>query len=518
MKADAEHWSDLFGRPLTRRALLRVGRDLAACMALSALPGEGAQDTAQPTMPFLWGVASGDPAADGVVLWTRVAPAAGNRRSVSVRWEISENERFSRIVRTGSSLAPAQLGHSVHAEVAGLRPDREYWYRFIAAGHTSTVGRTRTAPAPSASLDKLDFAFASCQNYEHGYFTAFRHLAGEDIDFLIHLGDYIYEKRFSPNLTVREIAAGEVFTLRDYRERYALYRTDADLQASHAACAWIVTTDDHEVANNYAGAIPERPVPRSEFLLRRAAAYQAYYEFMPLRRASMPSGPGMQLFRRLRFGNLADFHVLDTRQYRSDQACGDGRKVRCPESLAANRTMMGPVQERWLERGLRSSRARWNVLANQVMVTQTKVVQGDQELFGMDRWDGYPAAQQRLLRLLASARRANPVVITGDVHSNWVADLKEDYDDRSSAVVSSEFVGTSITSGGDGSDAASPALKVNPHLKFFNNRRGYVRVTLTPARWRADYRVVPYVSKPDAPIETRSSWTVAAGTPGAEPT
>ncbi len=517
MKADPERWYDLFGRRVSRRDVLRIGRDVAACIALSALTGEGGQDVAEPADPFLWGVASGEPAPDGVVLWTRVARPKGSRRSVSVRWEISENDRFTRIVRRGSSLAPASLGHSVHAEVAGLRPGREYWYRFMAAGHASPVGRTRTAPAQAAALGELDFAFASCQNYEHGYFTALRHLASEDLDFVVHLGDYIYERRFSPNLTVREIAAGEVFSLDDYRDRYALYRRDADLQAAHRACPWIVTTDDHEVANNYAGMIPERPVPRAQFALRRAAAYQAYYEFLPLRRVSAPGGSGMQLFRRLRFGSLADLHVLDTRQYRSDQACGDGRKVRCPESLAADRTMMGPVQERWLERGLRSSRARWNVLANQVMVTQTKFVQGDQELFGMDRWDGYPAAQRRLLRLLASARRANPVVITGDVHTNWVADLKEDYDDPAAPIVSSEFVGTSITSGGDGNDAPSPALKLNPHLKFFSNRRGYVRVKVTPERWRADYRVVPYVSKPGAPIETRGSWVVAAGKPGAEP-
>lgn len=516
MKADPQHWYDLFGRTLSRRDVLRVGRDLAACIAFSALPGEGAQDSPTTSMPFAWGVASGDPGPDGVVLWTRLARPQGSRRSVSVRWEVSEDERFSRIARSGTSLAPAQLGHSVHAEVLGLRPGRQYWYRFIAGGHTSPVGRTRTAPTLAAAVEDLGFAFASCQNYEHGYFTALRHLASEDLDFVIHLGDYIYERRFSPNLTVREIAAGEVFTLSDYRDRYALYRTDADLQAAHAACPWIVTTDDHEVANNYAADVPEQPVARSAFLLRRAAAYQAYYEFMPLRRTSLPSGPNMQLFRRLRFGRLADLHVLDTRQYRSDQACGDGRKVRCPESLGANRTMMGAVQERWLERGLRSSRARWNVLANQVMLAQTRFEQADQEVFGMDRWDGYPVAQQRLVRLLASARRANPIVITGDIHTNWVADLKERYDD-SSPVVSSEFVGTSITSGGDGNDTVSPALKRNPHLKYFNNRRGYVRVKITPSRWHCDYRTVPWVSKPDAPIETRASWVVEAGKPGAEP-
>lgn len=508
MRAQPEPWFDLVGRPLSRRDLLRISRDVAACIALSAHSGEGAQESAARENPFRWGVASGEPSADGVVLWTRLDPAADPRRAQSVRWEIAEDERFSRIVRKGASLAPPQLGHSVHAEVAGLRAGRPYWFRFVTGTHVSAVGRTRTAPALTSPAGDLDFAFASCQNYEHGYFTAFRHMADEDLDFVVHLGDYIYERRFSPNLTVREIAAGEVFTLADYRARYALYREDPDLQAAHAACAWIVTTDDHEVANNYANAVAEKPVPRAEFLLRRAAAYQAYYEFMPLRRASLPAGPDMQLFRRLPFGNTLDLHVLDTRQHRSDQACGDGRKPRCPEALAAGRTMMGAVQERWLERGLRSSRARWNVLANQVMITETKSVLDGQDAFGMDRWDGYPAAQRRLIRLLAASRRANPIVITGDVHSNWVAHLKEDYTSEASPVVSSEFVGTSISSGGDGNDAESPALTVNPHLKFFNNRRGYVRVSLTPSRVRVDYRTLPFVSKPGAPIETRASWAV----------
>jgi alkaline phosphatase D len=514
MRAEPPYWYDLFGHPLTRRDLLRAGRDVAACIALSALPGEPSQDRRLSTNPFLWGVASGDPTPDGVVLWTRLERPQGDRRAVSVRWEVAEDERFSRIARAGATLAPAPLGHSVHAEVAGLRPGREYWYRFMTGGHNSPTGRTRTAPALSASPDRISFAFASCQNYEHGYFTAFRHLVSDDPDFVVHLGDYIYERKFSPNLTVRPIEAGEVFTLAEYRARYAIYRTDADLQAAHAACPWIVTTDDHEVANNYANAVAERPTPPGQFLLRRAAAYQAYYEFMPLRRASLPSGPGMQLFRRLRFGNLAEFHVLDTRQYRSDQACGDGRKARCDEALAPSRTMMGAAQERWLERGLRSSRARWNVLANQVMVAQAKSMLEAQEMFGMDRWDGYVTAQQRMLRLLAAARDANPVVITGDIHSNWVADLKVNFDDPASPTIASEFVGTSISSGGDGTDEPSAMLPLNPHLKFYNARRGFVRVTITPSRWQADYRVLPYVSKPDAPVSTRASWVVEAGKPG----
>ena len=513
----AEHWYDLFDRTLTRRDMLRIGADAAACIALGAWPGEAAQAPRLKESPFAWGVASGDPMPGSVVLWTRLdSTQLGTARSVPVRWEVSENDSFTRIVQRGTAAARPQLGYSVHAEVNGLRAGRDYWYRFTSAGHLSASGRTRTAPEFNASPGDLDFAFVSCNNYEHGHFTAYRHLVDEDVDFVVHLGDYIYERTFSPALSVRKHEAGEVFTLADYRRRYETYRSDTDLQAAHARCPWIVTTDDHEVANNYADAIAEAPYPRDKFLLRRAAAYQAYYEFMPLRRSSMPAGPALQLFRRLRFGNLAEFHVLDTRQYRSDQPCNDGRRPKCPEVFAANRTMLGRNQERWLEQGLRQSRARWNVLANQVMIAEMKSMLNDQVAYSMDKWDAYAVAQQRMLKLLASVPQSNPVVITGDIHTNWVADLRLNFEDPSSRAIATEFVGTSITSGGDGSDAASPMAAANPHIKYFNNRRGYVRVAVKPSRMTADYRVVPFVSKPGAPVETRASWTVEAGQPGAE--
>ncbi|MGH7536805.1 MAG: alkaline phosphatase D family protein, partial [Gemmatimonadales bacterium] len=255
-----------------------------------------------------------------------------------------------------------------------------------------------------------------------------------------------------------------------------------------------------------------------QFLLRRAAAYQAFYEFMPLRRSSMPRGPWMRIFRRLRFGDLVEFHVLDTRQHRSDQACGDGRKPLCQEARRPDRTLMGAAQEGWLTNGLRDSKARWNVLANQVMIAQVAQAQDGVQTFLMDKWDGYVEARRRLLRFLADARPPNPVVITGDIHSNWVADLKLDFADPSSPTVATEFVGTSISSGGDGTDSTAAAVRSsNPHIKFFNARRGYVRALVTPKLWTSDYRVVPYVSRPGAPAETRASFVVAEGRPGAEP-
>ena len=523
MKTTEQHWFDVFDRRVSRRDFITLSRNVAAYVALGALPAPPGQRAARfRSNPFTLGVASGDPLATGVVLWTRLDPATLNQAGatdarLAVGWEVAEDEGFRRTVRKGSNLALRGLGHSVHAEVDGLRPGRDYWYRFMAGGEVSATGRTRTAPAATASPDRFRFAFVSCQNYEHGYFTAYRRLASEDLDVVVHLGDYIYEKRFG-QVQVRQHEAGEVFTLDQYRARYALYRSDPDLQAAHARFPWIVTADDHEVANNYAGVIADDEQSPEQMLLRRAAAYQAYYEFMPLRRSSMPAGPDMKIFRRLRFGGLVEFHVLDTRQYRSDQSCGDGRKPRCDDALNRDRTMMGPGQEKWLMDGLRASKARWNVVANQVMIAQVAQLRDGVRTFAMDKWDGYVEARHRLMGFLAQARPSNPVVITGDIHSNWVADLKPDFDDPSSPVVGTEFVGTSITSGGDGNDSpGTDERALNPHVKFYNSRRGYVRATITPSLWTSDYRVLPYVSQPDAPIETRASFVVESGRPGAQP-
>ena len=517
MNETPDRWFSLFTHPMRRRDFVRITRDVAACIALGGLPIDAGEAPRFRDNPFVFGVGSGDPEPDGVVLWTRLATDPALPRRVAVRWEVADDERFTTIVRSGSSPAPAELGYAVHAEVGGLRPGRQYWYRFLTGGQASAVGRTRTAPRHDAPLDRLRFAFISCQNYEHGYFTAFEHLAAEDLDLVVHLGDYIYERRFTSAPIIRDHEAGEVFTLDQYRARYALYRSDPALQMSHAACPWTVTTDDHEVANNYAGDIPEAP-GSGDFLLRRAAAYQAFYEFLPLRRRSLPAGPAMRIFRRLRFGRLLDLHVLDTRQYRSDQPCGDGTKPRCPQALAETQTMMGREQEVWLERNLRASPAQWNVLANQVMIAQVARGTAEAPTYAMDKWDGYVAARRRLLALLAATPPSNPVVITGDVHSNWVADLRTDFEDPASPIVSSEFVGTSMTSGGDGSDGSVERVRaLNPHVKFFNARRGYVRAEVTPHTWRCDYRVLPYVSRPGAPIDTRASFVLQSGRKGVQP-
>ncbi len=398
-------------------------RDLAVSPGAVQLSSDGPQRCAGVRFrvePFTLGVASGDPLSDGVVLWTRLArdavtDAGRGRAPVPVRWEVAHDDGFRRIVRSGEVLALPELGHTVHAEVEGLAADRIYHYRFHAGATTSPVGRTRTAPAAGHHMGRFRFAFASCQQYEHGYWTAYRHMAEEDLDLVMHLGDYIYEKSWGDNI-VQPHDGAEIFSLEDYRRRYTQYRSDPDLQAAHAAFPWIVTWDDHEVDNNYATGVPEDRQHPGAFLLRRAAAYQAYYEFMPLRRTSVPAGPDMRLYRRFGFGDLVAMSVLDTRQYRDDQACGDGNKPSCEAHRDPTRTLLGPEQERWLLDGLHGSSARWNVLAQQVMMARLQRRNDEDEAtYPMDMWDGYPAARQRVLDAFASDRVANPVVLTGDI-------------------------------------------------------------------------------------------------------
>ena len=479
---------------------------------------------------FTLGVASGEPRPDSVVLWTRLAPeplAGGGMPAVPVpvRYEVATDDSFRRILHAGAVLAEPANAHSVHVEIAGLEPARWYWYRFATAGEVSPIGRTRTAPAAGASPDGLRFAFASCQQYEHGFYTAYRHMAEEDLDLVIHLGDYIYEAATdaysAPGGNVRHHVGLEATTLEGYRQRHAQYRTDPDLQAAHAAFPWVVTWDDHEVENNYAGDISQHNDPPALFRARRAAAYQAYWEHMPLSPAGAGKGADLRIYRRLAFGRLLDLNVLDTRQYRTDQPCGDKSPGDCPARRAPTQTITGPEQERWLLDGLRASGAKWNVLAQQVFLSQLDFLAGPGHGYYLDGWDGYVASRDRLTAMLAERPDLNPVVLTGDFHTNWTADLKADFDDPASATLGTEFVGTSISSGGDGSDVTAfgqRALAENPHIHFYNSQRGYVRCRVTPTHWAADYRVVPYVRRPDAPVSTRASFTIEAGRRGAVPT
>nr|WP_240633192.1 alkaline phosphatase D family protein [Paenibacillus montanisoli] len=466
--------------------------------------------------PFTLGVASGDPLPDGVVLWTRLAPDPLNgggmpHYDVPVKWEMALDADFNKIVKHGVEFARNQLGHSVHVEVEGLQPNTVYYYRFRTGPETSPVGRTKTLPPFASDVAKMSFAFVSCQNWQAGYYTAYEHLAKEDLDLVFHLGDYIYEGGVDTS-AVRQHNSPKILTLEDYRNRHALYRSDVHLQAAHAAFPWAVTMDDHEVENNYAGLHPDQKHTLEEFIKQRAAGYQAYYEHMPLRRSSLPYGANMQLYRRLNYGNLVDFHILDTRQYRDDQANGDGKKPPTPESMDPSRSLMGAEQERWLLDGLGQSRARWNVLAQQVFFAVRDFKSGVGEQLSMDAWDGYPANRDRILNFIQERNLSNFVVITGDVHNSWANELKADFKNPNSANIGVEFVGTSISSGGDGSDSGNAAvLAENPHIKFYNNYRGYVRCTVTPDHWQADYRVVPYITRPGAHVATRASFVVENG-------
>jgi len=485
--------------------------------------------------PFTLGVASGDPRPDGVVLWTRLAPepfepdghGGMGPGSVQVRWEVATDERFRQVVRRGSALANASLGHSVHPEVDGLEPDRIYWYRFRVGDHLSPVGRTRTFPRQDSRPRELRFAFASCQAWHDGYYTAYDHLAAEDLDLVVHLGDYLYERGLGTNSRGVDLPAQfdpETVSLARYRLQYALYKSEAPLQRAHAAFPWIQTIDDHEVENNWAGDLSQADTEPDQdpvvFRRRRARAFRAMYENMPLRRSQLPQGPDVRLHRRLPYGTLADLTMLDTRQYRSDQPCGDGQSADCEQRYDPDQTMLGGKQKRWLLDGFSSSPARWQVLGNQAPMGQTDLTPGPEEtLVYLDPWDGYVAERNQVLGEAQDRGVRNLVVITGDRHQNYALDLKRDYDDARSPVVGTEFVGTSITSGGDGGDRTPEIenlLAANPHFHFANAQRGYVRVTLDHQQWQSDFRVVPYVREQGAPISTRASLVVEDGQPGVQ--
>nr|WP_231134839.1 alkaline phosphatase D family protein [Motilibacter deserti] len=474
--------------------------------------------------PFTLGIASGDPSPDGVVLWTRLAtdPVAEDgfgglsKDKYDVEFQVAEDLAFSKIARRGTKHARRDEGYAIHVELTGLPSGAELYYRFRIDEHISPVGRTLTAPALGSSVAALHMAFASCSRFETGWFTAYRHLANEMPDLVLHLGDYNYEYTQSGN-TTRRILGPETQTLAGYRQRHAQYKTDPDLQLAHANSPWVAVNDDHEVENNWAGDVSENAGDTTEyFRQRRAWAYQAYYENMPFRRASTPKGPEMQIFRRLAWGDLATFHMLDTRQFRDDQACGDGTRTGCAAALDENRTITGAKQERWLLEGLHKQASTWDVLGNQVFFAQRDSTLGPVESYSMDVWDGYVASRRRIMSGFGGTGAANPVVLTGDVHSNWANELKADFRNPDSKTVGVELVCTSITSGGNGSDmttAGQTALTENPHIKFFNSQRGYVSTRWEHGQMRADYKVVPSVTVPDAPVSTRASFVVEAGNP-----
>ncbi|NEE04719.1 alkaline phosphatase D family protein [Phytoactinopolyspora halotolerans] len=526
-------------RSLSRRRFLGYSGAGAAAVML----GTGWWNTAPAAarvsgFPFTLGVASGDPASDSVVLWTRLAvePFAPDGRGgmpdevIPVHYQVAADERFSSVVRGGVAFATPELGHSVHPEVHGLEPGREYFYRFRVGRELSPVGRTVTAPEPGATPASLTFAVASCQSYHGGYYTAYQRMAEEDVDLVVHLGDYIYERSYGftedhYGNPLPEYMRGECFDLTAYRLQYALYKSDEHLQAAHARCPWLTTFDDHEVEDNFAGDV-SRPDNEPDqdpavFRRRRADAFQAMYENLPLRHNQMPSGPDVRMHRRIQYGQLAEFTMLDGRQYRSDQPC-EGSTSTCDGRFDPDATMLGGKQRDWLIDGLSSSSARWKIVGNQTVMAQTdRDPDEDVTEVWVDAWDGYVVERGAVLTEAHDRGVDNLVVVTGDRHSNYLMDLKADYEDPDSPVVGTEFVGTSISSGRDGADVLPGVndnyLAANPHMKFCNFQRGYLRVTATPDDVVTDYRVLPYISEPDAPVSTRASFVVENGRPGAQP-
>ena len=521
---------------MSRRRALGLGGAGAAAVLLGTGAWSAASAYAAPKAGSLFtlGIGSGDPAPDGVVLWTRLAtdPFAVDGKGgmpatpVRVEYEVALDERFRAVIRRGSAVATPELGHSVHPEIHGLAPDREYYYRFRAGGELSPVGRTRTMPSLYSNPRELNFAFASCQAWQDGYFTAYDHIAAEDLDFVVHLGDYLYESGVKANkrgVTTDPRFHTETFDLARYRLQYSLYKVEAPLQNAHARHPFITTFDDHEVENNWAGDISQVDTEPDQdpvvFRQRRADAFQAMYENLPLRRAQMPDGPDIHIYRRLNYGRLADLTMVDTRSYRDDQPCGDGAGATCTDRFDPDRTILGAKQRKWLLDGFSRSRARWQIMGNQAPMGQTDRDPGPAVDVFYDPWDGYVAERNRVLAAAQDRGVRNLVVITGDRHQNYAWDLKRDYEDPSSPTVATEFVGTSVTSGADGADMTDEGqrfLIANPHMKFFNAQRGYVRVNVNRERWQSDYRVLPFVTQPGAPVSTRASFVVEDKVPGVQ--
>ena len=426
-----------------------LARSATAGAAILAPPALAASAGAQgrrvlPSGRFAEGVASGDPGPRAVTLWTRIAEL---ERKGAVRLEVARDKGFRRVVARDTITASPGGGGSVKARVTGLKPYEQYFYRFETRSSQSAVGRFRTAP-PADSRQELTFAFFSCQDYTHGYYNAHEAMAEEDLDFVVCLGDYIYAETYhsiAGGTGVRDDDIGAASysgrphvatTLGDYRDKYALYRSDKALRAVHAKAPMVVIWDDHEVQNNYAGGAPGGGLAPEELWSsrRRAAGYKAWYEAMPTF-----AGRNDRIYRTLKFGKTLDLLLLDQRQYRDDQPCGDETVPACAD-LAQPRDFLGRTQMDWLKRELRGSKAAWKVIGNQVMAMPAKVT-GD-SFVGFDSWQGYPGEREELLTHIDEQRIRDVVFVTGDIHTFVAGDVQRE----SGKPVALEFVGGSVTS------------------------------------------------------------------------
>jgi len=508
---------------------------LGACSKDSsdtAAVGVGAPSTTSslpvPTLakdPFTLGVASGDPDPTSVILWTRLAmaPLDGGGMGdaqVPVQWEVATDESFATIVANGTAVADAKWGHALHVTASGLESATRYFYRFKVGDYTSASGRTMTTPAEKASVDRLRFGFASCQDWQSGYYNAHRDIAAtENLDLLLFLGDYIYEygaQEVGKGNTKRTHGADEATDLAAYRNRYALYRSDEHLQAAQARCAWVNIWDDHEVENNYAGMQSEDPkIAPETFSSRRAAAYQAWYEHTPVR-LEAPTGADYKIYRSFAWGALATFFMTDERQYRTDQACGDQTlklTPACDEVNSGGRTLMGPEQLAWLLDGLDTADTTWRVWGNEVVMTPVTV---GAAILNYDQWDGYPAERKQVLDHIKAEDITNLVVVTGDIHLAGVGDLTVGTGEARE-VVATEFVGTSISSDGLLPPGTEEVVRsAVPAIKYVNSsQRGWTYCDVTAEEWITEYRMVDDNLVDGSPLQVDARFRVTPTVPGA---
>lgn len=555
---------------LDRRNFLRMSATSGALLISGAASSAWSPVVAaDPTDPFQHGVASGDPLPDGAIIWTRVtptadsAPGSGTGPTVAVRWEVAEDADFRRIVQRGAVPTGPDRDHTIKVEVRGLKPATTYSYRFWLDDRSSSVGRTRTAPHRlDPVLGGLRFGVVSCANWEAGYFSAYRHLArladhghvgGQDLDAILHLGDYLYEYGQGYYNAGGAPVAGrlhdpehEMVLLADYRRRHAQYKTDPDLQELHRKYPWIVTWDDHESANDSwrDGAENHDPHTEGAWAARKAAARQAYDEWMPVR-----FGPDGELYRSLRFGLLAEVAMLDLRSYRDEQTGSVDGPVPAPDPTDAggvgdeSRTITGPAQGEWLRQALVATGAQWKLIGNPVMVTPvvfpplpadisrpladlTGLVPPDGVPYNVDQWDGYQHDRQRLLHHLADHGVQDTVFLTGDIHSSWACDVPLDagtYPLQRGRSVATELVGTSVTSDNlddiTGSPPRTASITVeqgimtnNRHIKYLEfDSHGFSVLDVTPARVQMDWFFLADRTRPDSGAAYATSFVVPAG-------
>jgi alkaline phosphatase D len=508
--------------PVTTSPITTVPPSTVPVNPTAALPGP----------VFTLGVASGDPTDSSVILWTRLAPKPVDdggmpNETYFVRYDVARDEAMTDIVVSGFAEAVPDLAHSVHVDVQRLDADSRYWYRFALDDELSPVGRTRTMPTSGG--ESLKFVFGSCQEFEAGYYAAWRHATADDPDVVIFLGDYIYEGSGEGAAPERAPSLVGADDLASYRNRYASYKVDLDLQGAHAIAPWLMTWDDHEVENDYANDVSETDRTPEQLRTRRADGYQAWYEHQPVRLAP-PTGPDYKIYRSIKFGDLVEVFMLDGRQYRSAKPCFTdtnaagsflkGLVKLCDEAYEPGRTLLGDEQEAWLIDGLTKSTATWKILGNDVFMFGANVTVGvSPPTVITDTWDGFPEARQRLLGAISDNKIDNVVVLTGDFHAAAIADVRADPFDLTLPVVASEFMATSISS--EFPDAfvalASAVVAQNKHVHFFDTKKGYGRCTVDANQFLAEARALSDVKDPKATCSTLATYKVVSGTPGFVP-